>query len=736
MAYTAVEARETPSRLAPLLFTATIFLSAGLLFFVQPLFAKIVLPVIGGAPAVWTVAMLFFQTVLIAGYLYAHLSTRYLPIKAQVAVHIVIWALALLFLPPALPEGWRLNAAEPVAPQTLWLFALGIGAPFALLSSNAPLIQSWYARSGGPSADDPYFLYGASNLGSLLALLAFPLLAERYFGASSIAFGFSLGFVALGIGLIGSGALIAGRTAKATEAAEECAAPTMQDYAYWALLAFVPSSLMLAVTSKISTDVGAVPLVWVIPLALFLLTFVLTFTQRTIFKGAWLTQAAQLSSVASLCLFVGVAGVFLSTTLTLVLIATFFIISIWVHRRLYEARPAAKYLTVFYVTMSVGGAMGGLFNSIIAPTLFSDLVEGPITLIVALALVFQPMLGLTFKTLSRGVVLGLALGLAMSSAALGINAAGASLGILIATGALMAVVAARKSPQTVIVALSFVIVLPIWIAGEDNRLFSDRSFFGLHHVLDRHGARVYKNGTTVHGAQALVEDPSERPRPSAYYHPTGPMGQILTSSVGLEADSIGVVGLGVGALSCYAQEGQDWHFYEIDAMVDRVARDTSLFTFLSSCTPNAPTHLGDARVVLEDQKDFSFDILFIDAYSSDSVPVHLTTREAMALYFERLSENGVLVFHISNRYYDIGVPLARSAESLGMYSWQQIHRETPKEDAEGFYASDVVIVARDPKDVDALLQSERWSKLESDGGAIWTDDKANPLSILKPDAFH
>ncbi|NNE87940.1 MAG: transporter [Silicimonas sp.] len=733
MATTTAENRVQTERLAPVLFTATIFLSASLLFFVQPLFAKIVLPVIGGAPAVWTVAMLFFQSVLIAGYLYAHLSTRYLPIKAQVVLHTAIWGAALFFLPPELPENWRLNAAEPVALQTLGLFALGIGAPFALLSSNAPLIQSWYARSGGPSADDPYFLYGASNLGSLLALLAFPLVAERYFGAGTIAFGFSVGFFVLGFGLLASGGLIAGRQAQASAKVEDSPAPAIQDYLFWALLAFVPSSLMLAVTSKISTDVGAVPLVWVIPLALYLLTFVLTFSARTVFQGAWLTKAGQLSAVLCLCLFVGVAGDHLSGGMSMVLIASFFVVALWAHRRLYEARPRAQHLTIFYVTMSVGGALGGLFNSILAPSFFADLIEGQITLAIVLALAFKPMLGLTAGTFWRGVLIGGALGFAASGTALAIDANAVSLGILIGTAALMAMVAARKSPPTLVVALALIAVLPVWIARDDDRLFSDRSFFGLHQVLDRDGARIYSNGTTVHGAQSLQSD-QVRPTPSAYYHSSGPMGQVLYSSIGIEAQSVGVVGLGVGALACHARAGQNWHFYEIDAMVDRVARDTSMFTFLSSCAPDAPTHLGDARVVLAEQSGFAFDVLFLDAYSSNAVPVHLTTREAMALYLDRLAPTGVLVFHISNRYYDIGLPLARSAEALGLHIWRQYHNEKPA-DAEGFRPSDVVIIARDPSHAAPVLQNGRWTKLASDGGAIWTDDKANPLSILKPDAF-
>ena len=719
---------------APVIFTATIFLSASLLFFVQPLFAKIVLPVIGGAPAVWTTAMLFFQTVLIVGYLYAHLSTRYLPTRVQIIGHMALWALALIFLPPALPDGWRLDASGSIAVQTLGLFALGVGAPFALLSANAPLIQSWYAKSGGPSSDDPYFLYGASNLGSLVALLAFPLLAERFFGAGQIAFAFSAGFVLLGAGLASCGVQVFSRPDAAHEATEAGTPLSITTLLYWLVLAFVPSSLMLAVTSKISTDVGAVPLVWVIPLALFLLTFVVSFTNRTIFKGRWLTQAAQLATVLALCLFAGVGGVHLGVVEAGLLIGAFFLIATWAHRTLYESRPVAANLTVFYVTMSFGGAAGGLFNSILAPFLFVDLLEGFVTLLIALLLTFQPMLRLTGRHLARGLLLGAGIGLTLVGVAKWLAVPPLMIPLLMIGGLGVLLLIARKPFNSFAVAAALVTLMPAWLVGPDDRLFADRSFFGLHRVIEREGARLYSNGTTVHGAQILSEFGKDRPQPTSYYHPAGPMGQVMASKAGQNAQSVGIVGLGVGALACYAQAGQDWHFYEIDALVDQVARDANLFTYLSSCTPDAPTHLGDARVVLGDQTDLKFDVLVIDAYSSDSVPVHLTTNEAMALYKDRLTDTGVLVYHISNRYYDIGLPLARSAETLDLSMWRQF-QERPASTDPGYRVSDVVMLARDPDHVSDLLESGLWQPVTSDGGALWTDDRANPLSIVKPGAF-
>lgn len=734
MSVASTEISASQNRVAVVLFTLTIFLSASLLFFVQPLFAKIVLPVIGGSPAVWTTAMLFFQTVLICGYLYAHLSTNYLPPKAQAAVHLVIWAAALLFLPLELPADWRLNADGPIALQTLGLFAIGVGVPFALLSANAPLIQSWYSRSGGPSADDPYFLYAASNFGSLLALLAFPLLAEPFFGATQIAAGFSVGFVALGAGLLACGLMANGNSAPTSHTEVPTAAPENAQILVWLLLAFVPSSLMLAVTSKVSTDLGAIPLVWVIPLALYLLTFVLTFTGRSVFKTSWLRYVAQLAIVVAIIIFIGATGAKFKPVHALFLTLSFFAIALWAHRALYERRPGAAHLTKFYLIMSVGGALGGLFNSIIAPLLFSDLIEGTATLLVALLLVFQPLLNLTTKALLRSLLAGILLGaLALILLKL-FSLSTVVLGVIMLALTAMAFFANQKSFAGWLISVGTMILLPAWLTGQESRLFNDRSFFGFHQVLETKTVRVYSNGTTLHGAQIISSLDDERPTPMSYYHPAAPMGQIMQSAKGRQAGSVGIVGLGVGSLACYAQPGQDWHFYEIDSMVEYVARETGLFTFLSRCTPDAPIHMGDARVVLQDQPDLRFDVLVIDAYSSDSVPVHLTTDEAIGLYLDRLTDTGILVFHISNRYYDIGLPLARSTEARGLHIW----RHPPAFDASddpGYRPSDVALIARDPAHAADILTSENWIEVTSDGEPIWTDDRANALSILNPAAF-
>ena len=715
-------------------FTATIFLSAGLLFFVQPLFAKIVVPAIGGSPAVWATAMLFFQSVLLLGYLYAHLTTRYLPIKAQYVVHLAIWALALTFLPPSLPEGWQLDATQPIAGQTLWLFAIGVGVPFALLSSNAPLIQAWYARSGGPSANDPYFLYAASNLGSMIALLAFPLIAEPWFGAPSIAVGFAYGFVALGAGLaLGGGLLIGGGVQSTHQDTSDGSTLKLTTMLHWGVLAFVPSSLMLAVTTRVTTDIGAVPLVWVIPLGLYLLSFVLTFRQNTVFASPWFRRLAQMVSLPMIAMMSGLAGVYLSPSKLGMMVLFFLIITVWAHRALYELRPSSKHLTVFYVVMSLGGAAGGLFNSILAPVLFSGQVEGALTMIVALLLLFSKAFGLQWKSLVRGSAWGLLIGLAMSGAAAWKGGSLEDVILMIGIGVTLLAVVARRV-DVIAVGTMLTIVLPILIVAPIDRVFSDRSFFGVHQVYDRDGIRTYSNGTTIHGAQRLADLDAARPTPLSYYHPAAPMGQVMRSDLGLSAEKIGIVGLGVGALTCYASEGQDWHLYEIDALVDQVARDPELFTFVSTCAPDAPTHLGDARVVLEGQDGLKFDILVIDAYSSDSVPVHLTTLEAMELYLDRLTPDGVLIFHISNRYYDVGLPLARSAQELGLHAWRQFGSHDASDDP-GYERSDVALISREPDAVAALVGLGVWEKMQTDGGDVWTDDKANPLSILKPGAL-
>lgn len=712
-----------------LAFTTTMFLSASLLFFVQPLFARITLPEIGGAPAVWTTAMLFFQSVLIGGYVYAHVITKYLPLKAQVILHLSLWAVALFFLPLGISTDWSLSPDQPVTGQVLILFAASVGVPFAVLSANAPLIQSWYRASGGPSADDPYFLYGASNLGSMIALLGYPFVAEPLFGVTTIGHGFTAGFVVLGALLLSSGLLARGATS--AHVSDETTEGTIhwQSYAFWLVLAFIPSSLMLALTTRLSTDLGSLPMLWVIPLALYLFTFVLAFSNRFPNRPGALKLLAAVS--LGWLIYSNEGGLSWFSVLSVALaLGAFFLITLWAHRTLFDTRPNAKYLTQFYVTMSVGGACGGLFNSIIAPLAFDAVWEDKITIAIAVAVLAIPFAKLPTGKLPMVLASTLALGI---GSALIARAAGLEAGLwyipVAGAAVVMAAILWRYPIAAVFAVTAIIIIQPPF--KDLPSIFADRSFFGLHQVYDSTELRMYENGTTLHGVQFISDLDAERPRPLSYYHREGPMGQFLQSETGRSAQRIGIVGLGVGSLACYAVPGQDWDFYEIDSLVDDVARNPDFFTYLSACTPDAPTHLGDARVVLEAQEDIRFDVLVVDAYSSDAIPVHLTTLEAIELYRNRLTDNGVLLFHISNRFYNVDIPLARAAEALGLKAWIKKHRPKITDQNQGITQSDVVAFARDSAHAPEIANDETWVRLKSDGKPLWTDDYANVLEILR-----
>jgi SAM-dependent methyltransferase len=726
----AVSKEQRAGRMIPILFTATIFTSALLLFFVQPLFTRMVLPQIGGAAAVWTTAMLFFQTVLIGGYLYAHLMTRHVPVMAQIGIHIGLLLLALLFLPLAVPEGWQYDPTHPVVTQTLWLYALGVGLPFAVLSANAPLIQSWYRRSGGPSADDPYFLYAASNLGSLVALLAFPLIAEPIWGVTAISGAWSIGFIALGPLLLVSG-LAALRPANPAAAMAATGAPSEKlrpaTLCYWAFLAFIPSSLMLCVTSKISTDLGSFPLVWVVPLALYLLTFVLVFSTRSPLTADRLYRVLPIALAVLVYLSLTRLNLLFGFGL---LVVAFFTVSLLAHRLLFDARPDARHLTVFYLTMSVGGALGGLFNSIVAPLAFNRLLEYPVTVaLIALLLIRKRP-----SNPPRDIALGLAIAvIVLMPLVLDIPALH-QLGLwqktIIVAGLLMLIYAVFPARPLMSASATATAVM-IWsLVGTPNVLFVDRSFFGLHMVTADDKLRRYSNGTTLHGAQ-LVSETGDRPTPLTYYHPKGPMAQVVNMERSTPVKTVGIVGLGTGALSCHSQAGQDWHFYEIDQAVVDIALNPKLFSFMTECAPDAKIHLGDARIVLQGQEGLKFDTLVIDAYSSDAIPVHLATVEAIQLYLDRLSEDGVLVFHISNRFYDLAQPLSVAAKALGLESRTRYQKFAEVKDIIGATPSAVVVLARSEEALGIVGTDPLWQALPEPTIELWTDDHADLLAALR-----
>ena len=725
-----VTTTSSPSSLA-VVFTLTILLSALLLFFVQPLYTRMVLPQIGGAAAVWTTAMLFFQAVLILGYAYAHLSSRHLAPRVQLLLHVGLLILALAFLPLAIPHDLSYDATRPVITQTLWLYALGVGLPFAVLSANAPLIQSWFGRTGAAGASDPYFLYAASNLGSFIALLGFPLVAEPLFGVSNISIGWSLGFVVLIplIALCGMAAIKGG--AAMTEVAPQAGAAdrvSLARLAQWAFLAFLPSSLMLCVTTKISTDVGSFPLVWVVPLALYLLTFVLVFSARSPLTADRLRLVFPLA-LAVLIYFCTVRGLTLSNFAAL--LGAFFVASLLAHRLLYDARPGTRHLTLFYVTMSVGGALGGLFNSIIAPIAFDRVAEFPITVgLLALLLIRPHGVAPPVRHVAIGLMLGCAALTVLYGPVPGMGELSVRTRMLLALLPFLGCAVAMRRSGIVPATVGLALILPVFLVGPQGAILTDRSFFGVHLVRDTDTMRIYSNGTTQHGGQRLA-DFGTRPRPISYYHPDGLLAEVLVARQDAGATRIGIVGLGTGALSCYARPGEDWHFYEIDQKVVDIALDPALFTYMSQCAPDTQIHLGDARIVLAQQEAPGFDVLVIDAYSSDAVPVHLTTVEALELYLSRINPNGILVFHISNRFYDLSLPLARAAAELGLATRYR-HRTTAElTDAPYDLPSVVMILARSEADLGRFATDPKWVAPAAADFPLWTDDHANVLSALR-----
>ncbi|MCB2135140.1 MAG: fused MFS/spermidine synthase, partial [Rhodobacteraceae bacterium] len=389
-----------------------------------------------------------------------------------------------------------------------------------------------------------------------------------------------------------------------------------------------------------------------------------------------------------------------------------------------------RHLTLFYVVMSLGGALGGLFNSILAPAVFDTLAEGGVTTLVAATLVLSAEMRLTLPLARRGILYGAAAALVLVTA-VGPMAIDDRLSLKLLMFALAALVAVRfrRELPAAAVAAGLVVVAGNYIIPTGD-IFRDRSFFGTHWVTDEGALRQYANGTTLHGAERLSDYARPRPEPLFYYHPNAPMAQVMTSEKGRSADAVGIVGLGVGSLACYSQPGQAWQFYEIDRVVDDIARNPAFFTFMSACAGSAPTHLGDARMVLAAQEGLKYDILVIDAYGSDSVPMHLTTHEAMQLYLDRLAEDGILLYHITNRYYAIDRPLARSAAALGLAARIQNYPGNPETDP-GDTGSRVVMLARNEAALGDLASDTRWESLQPDGGPVWTDDFANLLSILQ-----
>ena len=769
------------------LFAITLFWSAALLFWVEPMVGKLVLPQLGGAPAVWNTCMVFFQAMLLAGYAAAHWISGRLTARAQMGTHLALLLAALATLPIGLNE----SAAAPWQHwPTAWLLLqllVNVGPAFFVLALTTPLLQRWFAASAANGARDPYFLYAASNLGSFTALLGYPLFIELNWPLREQAWLWAAAFLLMPVlvlacgAKVGRGALAAPQTPMEQPMSDGGVGthrPTnisLHRRLHWAVCAAVPSSLLLGVTTYITTDIASMPLLWVLPLALYLLTFVFVFARRQFFSPRLLSRALPIGALAlayQMC-----AGLSEPAWLVLGLhLVVFFIAAMVCHARLAADRPEPERLTEFYLWMSLGGVLGGLFNTLLAPLLFNSIVEYPLALMAACWLRerggARPPTSAT-PTLSQ-----------KDAADAGIRTPDVlwPLGLAVLTGLLAALLPPAKllAPQIqslVIFGLPLILCFLLvdstrrfalglgalflggafFTGGFGKTLHVERNFFGVTRVtLSPNGdARQIVHGRTIHGRQFL--DPARAAEPLTFYHREGPLGEVFavfgrggtavaasplprpSAPVGerektTSSRSIGVIGLGAGSMAAYAQAGERWTFYDIDPSVLRIAQDTNYFTYLARSAA-AETRLveGDARLRLREAVDGGYDLLVLDAFSSDAIPVHLITREAVELYLRKLAPGGMLAFHISNRYLDLEPVLANLAEDLRLVALGCDDMSLMESEfASGREQSHWVVMARTAEGLAGFQRRTRWSPLEENPRVgVWTDDFSSPLRVIQ-----
>ncbi len=858
-------------RAAPPVFALTLFASAALTFSLQPLFGRMVTPLLGGSPAVWNTSMAFFQAALLAGYLYAHLLQRVRVLRVQILVHALALAAAWLTLPLHVSGVFGPPNVEQPALWLLGVLTLSVGAPFAIASASAPLLQAWYARTGRADAHDPYYLYAASNLGSFAGLLAYPIVVEPLIGLSEQRAVWTIAYLAVAvfIALAALVALGANRGAGAESAASVSPAPTWKQRLYWLAAAAIPSSLILGVTQHISTDVASAPFLWVLPLALYLLTFVIAFA-----RGA--ERIAPFVLIAHpLALALLVSSYFSRTGFGLTLaanLACFFLSALVCHLALARARPPADRLTEFYLWVSIGGVVGGAATALLAPLIFNDIYEYPLAL-AAIAL-FRPIAPIALKPLANATA---AASFAMALAALalfvrnpielalfagGAGGAAAIIGaaapiyrgagrrmqmVFLATamvfalamtatlmkpdwlfsqeGADGAMLAAGQAPLGLglmglaLILLTFVVqgLLRPRASGESLlseaalgvalpcltlvlfMLLSQRRFdnglivmvglsfaaialllnrgrprllaglvltaFAIVFFVDRTGGRiiaqersffgvlrteefaddsdptapilkVLMHGSTIHGAQLSGLPEIER-RPLTYYNPGTSLGEATLAGLSLrEQNRLALIGLGAGATACLTRPTDALTIYEIDPAVVRLATSAQgEFTYVNACQPDARIVLGDARLKIAEEPDGAFDVIVVDAFSSDAVPAHLLTREAVAMYLRKTSARGIVVLHLSNRNLALVAEAVRVAGALNAPFLWRVSDRVPDAQAGpyGGLPASAMVLARDPATLASLpFQSDEWRTLPLPPGRAWSDEYINlPRALLQ-----
>ncbi|MDP1618491.1 spermidine synthase [Phenylobacterium sp.] len=720
---------------APALFGVTVFASATLVFMVQPMAAKLLLPLMGGTPAVWNTSMAFFQAALLVGYAYAHLLQRAGSVRRQAMIHGAALLIAALVLP--------LRVHEMLGPPTsdhpaLWLLgALGlmVGAPFAVLSATAPLAQAWHARIYREGEGrGPYVLYAASNLGSLIALLGYPIAVEPTLAVQAQTIAWSLGYGGFVVLMACLGLMVARApsqvaAAVAVEADGQDLAPIRpwRTRLIWIGLAAIPSSLMLGVTTHITTDVASAPFIWVVPLALYLLTFVIAFQDRPLIsrRVGLLFHAAALAACA-------VIMPFHTTNLLLQLgihLAAFFLTALVCHQTLVERRPPPSRLTEFYLCLSIGGVLGGGFNAFVAPVIFVNVWEYP--LVLALACLGRPWEMATDKAWRWGLFAIAVVALAVAPVLAGLYAGSESVVRILLGVVTVAAFLIRRSTVLFFATITMLLISAQMVGDRVDVRQQWRSFFGVARQsvmpVEALGGTVHMlaHGTTLHGAQARA--PEHRCRPIVYYAPETPIGQVFAAKRAEKASlTIGAVGLGTGTVAAFVRPEDRMTFFEIDPMMVRIANDPAYFTYTTECAKGPIDYvIGDARLTLQDQPEGQFDLLLLDAFSSDAVPAHLLTVEAVRMYLARLKPDGVLIMHLSNRNLDLISPAMAVVEAAGGVGLLQRHAAAYESPPLWESSEDVVIVARSEAALEPYENDVRWDPIDPTLAAPWTDAYTN-----------
>lgn len=722
-----------------LLFILGLFLSASLLFLVQPMLAKMMLPRFGGSPAVWSTSILFFQVLLLAGYAYAHLSVRFLDLRRQRIVQLALVAAGLVSLPVTIPASAGAVGGSGEVGSLLWGLAAAVGLPFVALSSNAPVLQRWFSASDDPLASDPYFLYRASNLGSMVALLAYPAIIEPGLALRAQSALWSGGYVLLLV-LLGAMALVSakGGSRAQAEVAGHATGERIgwRTRAMWIALAAVPSSLMLGVTTYWTTNLTPMPLLWVLPLGIYLWTYIVAFGPRPVVGPALLGRLFAFVALP-LALVITLESDRPVWLLVPIHLLAFGLAALMCHTRLAQSRPPVAHLTEFYFWIALGGAVGGAFNALIAPQVFQLVIEYPLALVAAALLrpISDEARFKVWDVVYACLVAGCAAGTVWYARRTGMEFGPARTFLTIGIPIILAFFALDRPIRFGLSLGGFFIVTTLLRTSAYGKpLYIERSFFGVHRVQEvADGAMIeLVHGNTLHGKQPT--DPVRRREPLSYYSRKGPLGDVFAAVIEPKANArVAAVGLGAGAIAAYGRPGDEIRFFEIDAVVERIATNPRWFTYLSDSAAQISVILGDARLTLAHQPDRIYDLMILDAFSSDAIPVHLLTRDAVREYLRKLRPGGVLAFHTSNRYLQLKPVLADVAGSLGLVAWYRDDGYVDDEDyRQGRQASKWLVMARDDADLGPIPQNADWERVPPrEGRRVWTDDYSNVIGALR-----